>query len=269
VIDAKGGAAIFETGPRSFVKFDANDPETAPQGFVVRSNFSATGQGIDLANEPAKLEDVYSAERYLRGCELCRTGLAESGLDVNYFLRNVTRDMADVEGRPHPGSVNGDASAPLPAAIDIDRTISRRTTVSAAVFQGVKAGEDPSLTTMWVLLGQPAFSVAVPCWGGMGEVASDLDGPEVSRLCSLSLKLRNDRFDDAAGRLITADLPRIWQRTFAAEDDILNRTRQRLETWRRETPTSAELAAWHRAMCQAAADCLDEIASAKEFAAAE
>jgi hypothetical protein len=175
----------------------------------------------------------------------------------------VTRDLADAEGRPLPGSVNGDPRGTLPAAIDIDRTISRRTTVSAAVFAGVKPGEDPALTTMWVLLGQPAFSIAVPCWPGMGEVAADLDGPEVSRLCSLSLKLRNDRFDAAAGRLRTTDLPRLWRRTFTVEDAILDRTQAQLETWRKQQPTSGQLVEWHRSMCNKAADCLEALCATR------
>jgi hypothetical protein len=40
VIDASGGAVIFETSASSFKKFDANDPAVAPKGYVVRSNFA-------------------------------------------------------------------------------------------------------------------------------------------------------------------------------------------------------------------------------------
>src|SRR6056297_3166431 len=36
VIDAHGGAALFEAGPASYVMFDANDPEIAPHGYIVR-----------------------------------------------------------------------------------------------------------------------------------------------------------------------------------------------------------------------------------------
>lgn len=44
VIDAEGGAVLFETARASYRKFDANDPLVAPHGFVVRSNFSITGK---------------------------------------------------------------------------------------------------------------------------------------------------------------------------------------------------------------------------------
>ena len=36
-IDAFGGAALYETGNRSFVCFDVNDPLIAPDGFLVRA----------------------------------------------------------------------------------------------------------------------------------------------------------------------------------------------------------------------------------------
>ncbi len=44
-IDAQGNAAYYETGYYEFTKFDANDPETAPEGYLIRTNFSFTGKG--------------------------------------------------------------------------------------------------------------------------------------------------------------------------------------------------------------------------------
>ena len=40
VIDAKGGAAYFETNDNGFVKFDANDNKVAPNGYIIRANYS-------------------------------------------------------------------------------------------------------------------------------------------------------------------------------------------------------------------------------------
>ena len=42
VIDAKGNACFFETRNSSYVKFDANDPRVAPQGYIVRTNYAFT-----------------------------------------------------------------------------------------------------------------------------------------------------------------------------------------------------------------------------------
>ncbi|MEQ8787716.1 MAG: hypothetical protein RIC55_15540 [Pirellulaceae bacterium] len=264
VIDAHGGAAMFETGPTSYVKFDANDPQVAPQGFIVRSNFSATGKKLSHVDEHAVLEGVYSAERFRRGCRLCGEGVQSGRLDARYVLRHVARDLTNEQGEPISGSVNGDAHARLPEAINTSKTLNRRSTVSAAVFQGVRSGEDPQLTTMWVLLGQPAFSVAVPCWAAAGQVHEALDGPQVSRLCSLSGRLRELHYPDDGAVLRRGALSHVWASTFAAEDAIYERTQRQLDAWRRKTPTAEVLANSHREACGAAVECLDALCHSPE-----
>ena len=44
VIDANGGAAYYETDNFKFIKFDVNDPAVAPNGYLIRTNFSISGQ---------------------------------------------------------------------------------------------------------------------------------------------------------------------------------------------------------------------------------
>ncbi|MBL4560765.1 MAG: hypothetical protein JKX79_07230, partial [Labilibaculum sp.] len=44
VIDAFGGAAYYEFGHNGFVKIDVNDPAIAPFGYVIRANYSNTGE---------------------------------------------------------------------------------------------------------------------------------------------------------------------------------------------------------------------------------
>jgi len=44
VIDAQGGAAMFEVDGDSYKMFDANDPNVAPHGYVARTNFSNGGE---------------------------------------------------------------------------------------------------------------------------------------------------------------------------------------------------------------------------------
>lgn len=259
VIDAYGGAAMFETGPTSFVKLDANDPRAAPQGFIVRSNFSATGRKLPAVRAETPLEGVYSAERFRRGCRLCGAGIDTGRFDVHYVLRNVARDLCDEAGRPLPGSVNGNRRQPLPIAFDTSATVNRRTTVSAAVFQGVRSGENPALTTMWVLLGQPAFSVAVPCWAAAGGVDESLDGPVTSRLGTLSRKLRDLHYPAQDAVLHRGAIERVWHSTFPVEDALYRRTQQRLAEWRRQAPSSDVLAAWHRAACGEAVECLEAL----------
>ena len=44
VIDANGGAAYYETDNFKFIKYDVNDPAVAPNGYLIRTNFSVAGE---------------------------------------------------------------------------------------------------------------------------------------------------------------------------------------------------------------------------------
>jgi hypothetical protein len=260
VIDAAGGAAIFETGHVSFVKFDANDPVTAPHGYVVRSNFTMTGTGEAKLRDGGDLADVYSGNRYLRADALVRDGVKAGTFDPRYVLRHCARDLADAQGRPVRGSVNG-PPGPLPPAVDTDATIGRRTTVSVGVFHGVRPGEDPQLTTLWVMLGDPAFAVAVPCWVRAGGVAAPLKGDRLSPLCSAALDLRRQNYDAAGKLLQTPRLPRLWAKTWELEDAIVRDTERQLARWRKAAPKADEVAAFHR---EVGGRALDLLASLRE-----
>jgi len=257
VIDAAGGAVLFETGPSSHKKFDANDPVVAPHGYVVRSNFSFTAQGEAVEAAEDDIPDIYSGERYARGCRLMDRGLRTEGLTPRYLLRNCCRDLADSECEAIPGSINSQ-EAGLPNVLNTESTISRTTTVSAAVFQGVKPGEDPSLTTMWAILGSPSFSVAVPCWVSTEWVAPELDGPETSDLCTASLALRNAHYADKHS-VRTDRLPGVWSSLWKVEDEILNDAERKIADWRVSPPTPKVVAEVHGQLGRRAYEALYEL----------
>jgi hypothetical protein len=75
-----------------------------------------------------------------------------------------------------------------PAQVSTAATISRTTTVSAGVFHGVKPGEDPLLTTMWVQLGDPKFSIAVPCWAACESLTEAVSGEHGGAILPDSLR---------------------------------------------------------------------------------
>jgi len=52
-------------------------------------------------------------------------------------------------------------------------TISNKKSQSAIIVHGVKPEEDPALTTMWVILGQPNYCIAVPTWITLGNNISN------------------------------------------------------------------------------------------------
>ncbi len=245
VIDAQGGAAMFETGPSDFTMFDANDPADAPHGYIVRTNFATTAR--DLPTHPAadQLTEIYSGKRYLRACSLIdRAGdtIAPNKVSLEYVLRNMTRDLADESGNAFAGTVNA-ATSVLPASIETQSTISRTTTVSAAVFHGVRPGEDPTLTTMWTILGDPKFSIAVPCWVGVDAVADDLTDERGAEIGEIAITLR-DWYRTATG-VRTDGLTGIWTDLWPIEDEIVQETQHARESWLRDGCSSAELTSFH------------------------
>ncbi len=251
VIDGQGGAVLFEAGHRTFAKFDANDPDVAPEGFIVRSNFSMTGTGAQRLADEEGLTGVYSAERYCRADTLLGQAVRNGRPDHRFVLRHCCRDMADSDGCAFGSTVNG-SHDPLPPLVDTTATLSRKTTVSAAVFHGVKSGEDPSLTTMWVLLGDPAFTVAVPCWVEACGVADELHGGDESPLCQLTIEIRKANYDDEAKLLRSNHLPAIWSRNWKLEDRLFAATQRTLERWRAAKPNSEEMLGVHREAARSA-----------------
>ena len=231
VIDAHGGAALFESAPRSHVMFDANDPQVAPNGYIVRSNFSATGQKLDVCLPKAEqLGEIYSAQRYLRADALARNA-APVSLTAQYLAANCARDLSAEDGVPFVGTVNGEPGE-LPPFIPTKHTISRTTTVSFAVFQGVKPGEDPLLTTMWVGLGDPKFAVAVPCWVAAGSVPKELQGSKACPLCDSAIKLRARFYEEGNDGINTAGVADVWATLRREEAASFERVEPLLEKWR-------------------------------------
>ncbi len=229
VMDAKGAAMLFETGHRTFTKFDANDEKTAPSGFVVRSNFSMTATREKHQNLPGEILKVYSGRRYLRAMQLVEEHYSkEDHLDFRFFLQTLSRDLAEEvdssEGWPQ-------SLEPLPSQINTLSTINRRSTVSAVVIHGVKVGEAPRLTTMWTLLGEPAFAVAVPCWITPLKPSELLRGTERSPLCASAGQLRALNYGSSQ-LLNTRWLPLIWRQTYQTENQIIQQTTTKLAQWR-------------------------------------
>jgi hypothetical protein len=219
VIDAVGGAAIFETSHRTFVRFDAT---AAEDGIIWRTNFATTAGGDR------------GSERFARAGTLCRDLPADGVFDHADLLRSFCRDLA-----PPPSAVAADGLR------DVRETIHRQTTVAALVFHGVAPDEDPRFTTMWTVLGQPLFSVAVPCWPAAG-VVEDLSGSPRSPICDAAKALQDQFYVAPAPGDVPADaelpgnirwlrtegLDQVRARLKAAEDQILAATAHRLETWR-------------------------------------
>lgn len=243
VIDAHGGAAMFEAGPSSHSMFDANDTGTAPNGYLVRANFATTARGVAPSPDPTKLGSIYSSQRFSQACTLLEP-LRKDGINVSYILRNMSRDLSGPDGKPYPGTVNG-LEGKIPSVIFTDNTISRTTTVSAAVFHGVREGEDPANTTMWTLLGDPKFSIAVPCWVNVNEVDGAMVDPRGAELGEIAITLREWCLNRERNGVRTEYLSGIWNDLWPVEDQIFSEVSKQVDRWRKKRASQNEMTALH------------------------
>lgn len=164
VIDAEGGAAYYETTPFSFTKFDVNDPLVAPHGYLVRTNYSFSGT----------VEDGQGYIRYTTANDAMYWGLLGRTITAEYILTDVVRGLAHSLTGSNLWKTAWPLNAQEKTMIPFSDYVLRFSTASSLIMEGVKSGEDPSLTTLWLMLGNPLVTPIVPVW-----VASKDDQPEM------------------------------------------------------------------------------------------
>lgn len=183
VIDAEGGAAYFETNSYDYVKNDINDPNVAPLGYMVFTNFSPSGN----------LDNGHGFIRHTTADTKINVAAAgNEKITPRWIFDNLSRDFS------HPilgiDLVKNPEVAPEGWYYDMD-FIPRNTTTSSVVIQGVKPGENPVFTTMWTILGYPPAAVAIPI-----TVAAGAEQPAIacrisnenptSAMCNVALERR-------------------------------------------------------------------------------
>lgn len=65
VIDAEGGAAYYEVNNHKWNKLDVNDPEVAPNGYFIVTNFSYTGREDEGMGYIRNCNTTYNVENYV------------------------------------------------------------------------------------------------------------------------------------------------------------------------------------------------------------
>lgn len=184
VIDAQGGAAMFEVDGHSYKVFDANDPNVAPHGYVARTNFSNGGE----------LNEGYGYVRYLEVDRVLSKACAMGGITPQLIFTDLARsfrnNILDIDLR------SGDFNYPRTSGWFTDQDfIPRNNTSCSIVVQGVRKGENPELTTLWTILGYPPAGVAVPLWvkDNLPEMMSYDKNLEAAPLSAASLKLADEK----------------------------------------------------------------------------
>ena len=234
VLDAKGGCAYYETGNYDYVKFDVNDPNVAPDGYLMRTNFGTTGNHkLDLG-----------VERYCAITDFMAEACKQGQFDPEYLLCQIPRymkhgvtklDMADFM----PENENDTRYFPF------HDYIARYSTSSVIMVQGVKAGESPIATVSWTMVGWPLSTVAVPLVltpsGKLPALVKD-DGTGHSRLNEMGLQLKERVFSLKSGntnsygdlaQLMNKEETGIMQRIQTLEKEVIRQGDKALDRLRK------------------------------------
>jgi hypothetical protein len=185
VIDAKGGAAIFETHNHGYQRLDA---AAAPEKYLLNTNFSRSG----------KADKGAGYLRFDRENELFRA-VPAGKLTHGFILQTAARDLGDSRLQ-HPERAEWKKlPADRPSWIHANYTIDRGATACAMVIHGVKPGEDPRNATLWVILGEPVCSIAIPLWVAAGETPVELRASARAPIYQEALRLQ-ERLRPLPGR---------------------------------------------------------------------
>jgi hypothetical protein len=240
VMDASGGLSLFEAADYYYARIDVSDSTEVPEGYAVRANFSYNGSGSNHVGQ----------NRHDRAIDLIEAAIDSNALAERYIMRHVARDLVTPDVDPYPLPWMGTQGNMEPGYIEIHDAICRDITTSLFVVQGVLPGEDPLLSTMWVMAGEPTHNIAVPLWVHAGRVPEELDGDSTSAICDRVLEIRNTTYDTSASADDILDLwsfvdPRgdgLFSWLFPMEDLIFTITAQSLAVWRNDLPNPDSMA---------------------------
>jgi len=242
VIDASGGAAYYETDNFKFIKYDVNDPSVAPNGYLIRTNYSVAGED----------NKGYGYIRYATASGLFENQIKNGKLSFEFLINEVPRCLVH-------SFTKTDLTKSLPANesesnyIFFRDYIPRHSSSAAIVVQGVKENESASLTTMWTILGFPLTSVIVPVWlleDGTMPTVLQADETGNAPLCNVALQLKDKVFspqNDASenylnlSALMNKENSGVRQKLIPIEEQILIQSKNNLDRWRKSGINSIEI----------------------------
>ena len=186
VIDAQGGCAYYEVGLHRWTKFDANDPNVAPYGFLIRTNHAYSGdRTMDLGTERYLAINKFMTQQAFAGCFDAPSLIRTVPRILTHGLTNVNiLDLA-----PEDNTV--------PRFANFVDFIPRFSTSCAQLIEGVSKNEDPSHTVAWTIIGSPLATVAMPLLLLPNDNLPETVGRGTtggSALCRYGLKLKERLF---------------------------------------------------------------------------
>lgn len=223
-IDAYGGAAMFETAGYSYTRCDAVD---SPEGFLVRSNYSYSG------NNPNNPGGSWGAYRHNRAYQLFKAAKDRDELTAAYLFRYVVRDLSIDGTDPYPLPFDGYVDGRPYGCIPNDEAICRSSTRGVLVAQGVAAGNNPVDAVLWAMAGTQLATIAVPLWVRAGSVPEEVNGNPGSRLCDRAIQLSGWIYNNGAvdtWNLTNPSRAGLWDWLFPMEDWVFAKTAQFLNS---------------------------------------
>ena len=245
VMDARGGCAYYETGNYGYVKFDVNDPAVAPDGYLMRTNFGTTGDHrFDVG-----------VERYHAITEFMEEAFREDHLEAEYLITHISRYLRH-------GLTKMDMMDFMPQT-ESDTTyypfadyITRYTSASVLLVQGVRPDESPVNTVSWTIMGWPLTTVAMPLVllpsGKLPAIVTD-DGTGHSWLCEKGLQLKGRAFSLKRGNvkdycnlavLFNKQGTGILQQILPVEEEVMRRGGEALVAFRKNPKNAQPMEAY-------------------------
>ncbi|MDR2036904.1 MAG: hypothetical protein LBQ60_03175 [Bacteroidales bacterium] len=242
VIDAEGGSAYYEVNNTQWTKLDVNDPEVAPYGFLVVTNFSYTG----------RVDEGKGYIRYNNALKIFMDQYHHGNITPQWIFNELSRSfyhsLLDIDLRKDLSKLSNSGWF-----IDQD-FIPRRSTSASVVIQGVKKREDPASTVMWTVLGYPPVGIAVPLLEKSGKnlpfYMTRSESSDNSELCDLALQAKNHVFSLSRGSgshyfnaslLFNVDDTGYSQIMSQTEDIIITAFNARMKKWRKKRIDPDEL----------------------------
>ncbi len=234
VIDAHGGASLFEVHNHGYKRIDAMD---FPEGYIINTNFSRSGEE----------NKGRGYVRFERASSLFREF---NPITHEEIIQKIARDLIN----PFFGNLKIENAS----WVHTDHTINRYITASCVVIHGIKKGEN-GRATMWVILGEPVCSIAVPLWVEAGIPPSSLMEGDTAPICRETFRLKDiiRPFKDVERRQYL-DINKLmeWLPTIIKkEKEIIDRTREFLA----KNPSPSELSKFENIVAQMALETLKGI----------
>ena len=241
VLDAKGGCAYYETGNYDYVKFDVNDPAVAPDGYLMRTNFGTTGNH--------KLDQ--GVERYQAITEFMAEASKEGHLEHDYLITHISRYLK--HGVTHTNMYDLMPETENDTCfVFFHDYITRYSTASVVLVQGVRPDESPLNAISWTIMGWPLTTIAMPLAllpsGKLPALVTN-DGTGHSQLNEMGLQLKSHVFSLKRGNntsfygnlapLINKQGTGILQQIMPIEEEVMHRGEEAVTALRMAKDTKA------------------------------